>query len=218
MPDCHNSWLDSFGINDSAATVVRLLIHIFLSTALASAEIDSGGGRTTIGTMTNHSSIGAIVASETTVSGPERNHTGLIEILYAEVLNPDSNGNGLPDDWEQEYFQDQTVNPEEDSDGDGVSNRGEYTAGTNPTDRGSVFAPRGSFQGAVFSMPMQTVAGRIYKVYATKDLANWYLQETITGNGEQHTFTFDETAVTSGPLHSSTHPSSYFFRIEVSLP
>lgn len=46
----------------------------------------------------------------------------------------DSNSNGLPDAWELTYFGTLGVNPNADSDGDGMSNLQEYLAGTNPTD------------------------------------------------------------------------------------
>jgi hypothetical protein len=94
----------------------------------------------------------------------------------------------------------------------------EYIAGTLPTSRSSVFRPEGTHNGTVFTMPMETVAGRTYKVYASRNLADWHLQETIVGDGTTKTFSFDEMTVTSGPLHSPTHPSSYFFRVEISLP
>lgn len=132
--------------------------------------------------------------------------------------NADGNSNRIADSWEQQFFPGQTVNPNADFDGDGVSNLMEYIAGTDPTLRSSAFRPIGTLSGTIYSMPMQTVVGRTYKVWVTRDLSNWTLRQTIVGDGAQKTFTFDETSVTSGPLHSATHPSRYFFRVEVSLP
>ncbi len=132
--------------------------------------------------------------------------------------NADTNSNDIPDSWEQEYFAGQGFDPNADADGDGTSNRMEYIAGTLPTSRSSVFRPVGSHNGTAFTMPMATVAGRTYKVYATRNLTDWHLQQTIVGDGTTKTFSFDEMTVLSGPLHSPTNPSSYFFRVEISLP
>lgn len=132
--------------------------------------------------------------------------------------NADGNANGIADSWEQQYFPGQSVAPNADSDGDGTSNRMEYIAGTEPTSRSSVFRPAGSLNGTIYTMPLASVAGRTYKVYATRNLADWHLQQTIVGDGTTKTFSFDEMTVPSGPLRSPTHPSSYFFRVEISLP
>jgi hypothetical protein len=54
----------------------------------------------------------------------------------------DTDGNGLPDAWELQYFGHIGVSPTADSDGDGVTNAQEYSAGTNPVDffNGRAFA------------------------------------------------------------------------------
>ena len=39
----------------------------------------------------------------------------------------------MPDDWETEYFGDTNQEPEDDYDGDGLNNHGEYQLGTDPT-------------------------------------------------------------------------------------
>jgi len=49
----------------------------------------------------------------------------------------DANANGLPDAWERTFFGTLGVNPNADPDGDGMSNKQEYLAGTNPTNSAS---------------------------------------------------------------------------------
>jgi len=43
------------------------------------------------------------------------------------------------------------------------------------------------------------------------------LQKSYEGDGTEKQFTFDEATVPTGPLHSPTHPSTYYFRVEVVL-
>ena len=52
----------------------------------------------------------------------------------------DSDGNGLGDAWEIQYFGRIGADPNADPDGDGMTNLQEYRAGTNPTDPQSRFA------------------------------------------------------------------------------
>jgi hypothetical protein len=200
----------------------RLTSTLLALVATASAQIGAGGGKSAVGTMTNHASIGGIVASAPQPLGSLTLRSGLIEILYAaaQPLDPDAdaNSNGLPDSWEEEHFPGQTLDPEADPDGDGTTNRMEYLAGTNPRDRSSFFRPVGSMSGSVFTLPIPTVAGRSYKVWATRDLASWHLRQALTGDGTVKNFTFDESAITSGPLHAPGQSAKCFFRVEILLP
>jgi hypothetical protein len=187
----------------------------------ADAQIDSGGGKSAVGGLTNHASIGWMVATAPAPLGSLTLRNGLIEILYATApLDPDADadGNGLPDAWEDEHFPGpNVVDPEADPDGDGTTNRMEYLAGTDPRYRASVFRPTGSLSGSVYMLPIPTVAGRSYKVRATRDLASWHLRQTLTGDGTVQNFRFDESSITSGPLHTPGRSARCFFLVEVSL-
>ena len=197
----------------------RLLVIPYFLVGTLAAEIDSGGGAALVGSMTNHSSIGSPFATGNSMIGTNENKSGLIQILFSGNIDPnlDADANGLPDAWEEQYFAGQVVDPLADSDGDGTSNLMEYLAGTNPSDRSSKFQPTGTLDGLTYTMPIQTVQGRTYKVWVTKDLSSWTLHQTFTGDGTQKVFSFDPTTISAGPLHSLTHPSSYFFRVEVVL-
>jgi hypothetical protein len=59
--------------------------------------------------------------------------------LILGTLPPDSDGDGLSDAWELQFFGAAGANPNDDPDGDGLSNLREYRAGTNPTDAQSRF-------------------------------------------------------------------------------
>jgi len=53
--------------------------------------------------------------------------------------DPDSDGDGLPDWWEQLFFPTTGTSPGNDGDGDGAPDGNEYVAGTDPTDDQSLF-------------------------------------------------------------------------------
>jgi hypothetical protein len=196
------------------------LLPLALLVAPTFAGIDSGGGQSSGGTTVNHGSIGESFATVTTLGCPTRNHPGLIEVLYpvAPPLLTDADGNGFPDAWEMQHFGQNGVDPDGDADHDGSSNRMEYLAGTDPTDPTCVFRPQGSYANGIFRMPLQTITGRSYQIWVTRDLKTWTLHATLTGDGNQQVFQFDETSVPPGPLHSDTHPSRYFFRIQILMP
>lgn len=73
------------------------------------------------------------------VTSLDRGRIERVDLLVNLALI-DSNGNGLPDFWEDQYFGGLGVDPSRDTDGDGLPNLDEYKAGTNPTDPSSRFA------------------------------------------------------------------------------
>ena len=50
------------------------------------------------------------------------------------------------------------------------------------------------------------------------DLRDWTRHAVLSGDNTVKVFEFDETTITSGPLFSSRHPSTYFFRIQILNP
>lgn len=190
---------------------------VFSQTVVGQGGVDSGGGKSSVGSIVNHGSLGGAFASGARIAGDKLFRSGLIEILYVKQDHQDVNGNGLPDTWENLYFGDQAVNPQADADGDGYSNLAEYIAGTNPRDNASRVIAEGSYNGSAYTLTIQTIEGHTYKVYASRDLISWHLQNTYTGDGSQKVFNFDETGITSGPLYSPVSPSNYFFRVEITI-
>lgn len=80
------------------------------------------------------------------------------------VLRSDTDGDGLPNDWEQQYFNSTTAaSPTDDTDGDGVSNYGEFVTGTDPSNPNNHFGPRNiSFDGSTVTLNFVTVPLKRY--------------------------------------------------------
>jgi hypothetical protein len=166
------------------------------------AAIDSGGGLVSLGSATNHSSIGG--ALDTSASA-----TGLIEILYPEIpAGSDADGDGLPDAWETQHFGTTGASASADADGDGTTNLMEYLVGTDPRSGTSVFRPTSRVESGKLILTVPTVSGRNYRVWGTANLQTaWTSHDTISGDG----------SIISWEYLMSQSPR-YFLRIEILIP
>jgi hypothetical protein len=105
-------------------------------------------------------------------------------ISYTGILTSvDSDGNGLPDLWENAYdFKNQAPgdqqNAGDDADGDGASNEDEMKAGTNPLDANSVIEIQNGVldKGAgTISLTFSVQPGRRYIVQTNQDLTTSWI-------------------------------------------
>jgi len=87
----------------------------------------------------------------------------------------DLDGDGLPDWWETECFGDTRAEASADSDSDGLSNREEYVAGTNPADARSRLYLAALRLAASVVVRFEAMPGRTYVVQYTDslDAASW---------------------------------------------
>lgn len=94
--------------------------------------------------------------------------------LAVRFLPPDSDQDGLPDEWENQFL----LNPfsatgddgaSGDPDGDGFSNLEEYLAGTNPQDAASLLKITATSAGGR-QITWQSIPGKVYQVLATSDV------------------------------------------------
>jgi hypothetical protein len=102
--------------------------------------------------------------------------TGSTLAFTASYTFPDTNTNGISDDWEQEYFG--GVSPghsgDADTDGDGLNDAGEFAAGTNPTNANSTVRVSLTLQPNDFvRLQWPTSPGHRYLLENSTDGINW---------------------------------------------
>jgi len=184
----------------------------------AVAQIDSGGGITTSGTLTNWNAIGGGVATSPVVVGAFSGNSGDIAVLDTLGGNTISGGDGIPDWWKILYGFNRTANIAAlDSDGNGTSNLLKYLAGNNPLDSTSVFRLKPVFLNGSISVNPQTITGRSYILQFSTDLVSWSNVRTSVGDGSIQTITF--TPNPDDPQYSTrVDKSKYFIRIVIQQP
>jgi len=98
---------------------------------------------------------------------------GLVRV--GSLPEPDSDNDGLPDWWEELYFEGPTIaDPAVDSDDDGMTNLQEYVARTNPRERTSVLQlTAAAFEVGGFKVFFPTVSGVVYRLLRSDDLSSW---------------------------------------------
>lgn len=97
------------------------------------------------------------------------------------TLGVDSDGDGIPDSWERQLIAGlgggktlADINPNDDADGDGLSNLQEYLAGTYAFDPQDGFALSiVSTQGERPVLEFLAIRGRDYEIQGSADLQNW---------------------------------------------
>jgi subtilisin family serine protease len=129
------------------------------------------------------------------------------DIVKFDLTSSDSDRDGLPDWWENEFFQNlTTANSETDFDKDGSSDLQEFQSGTNPID------PRSNFKLAIAPRPnggitlsWGTVAGKKYMIQRTDDLGAGFLD-------------YAQVTAPTFPVNifgdiTESGPVSYFYRV-----
>lgn len=106
-------------------------------------------------------------------------------ITNASFTMEDLDGDGIPDWWEWQTHGNLTAaHATSDSDGNGMSDRDELIAGTNPFDPEDHFrisAVEHSDQNITLSWPSK--ADRFYVVESSADMTNWAASEPLIGSG-----------------------------------
>lgn len=145
------------------------------------------------------------------------------ELLVNTAKVVDSDKDGLPDSWERQYFGDLSAKPDEDPDGDGLSNFEEYAFGTDPTNPKSfvnlkaIVPVRPASALAAFSFHRRAGSFVKYVVETSSDLEQWVPATTSTVSVQSPRNLFDGTGTSSVtsyfPKNTLTQPWR-FLRVE----
>ena len=113
----------------------------------------------------------------TTFTFSQVNRGGYLRFDLVVTDRPiDSDGDGLPDDWENYYFFG-AADPNADNDEDGLSNLDEYLAGTHPIDPGSCLRclTADPVPSSGFRLTWSSEPGRYYRVERSQSLTSGFL-------------------------------------------
>jgi Bacterial TSP3 repeat len=118
------------------------------------------------------------VADNTTVNPGNRYYRVHLTSLSTPV---DSDGDGLPDGWELQYFGNLTQTDTDDPDGDGFSNLQEFLAGTDPTDFGSALRITTiAADGTDVIISFTTCSNKFYELQFTDNLSTSHWTTIVT--------------------------------------
>jgi uncharacterized membrane protein/predicted DsbA family dithiol-disulfide isomerase len=127
------------------------------------------------------------------IEGQNRPQGAAWDIGAYEASVFDSDGDGLPDSWEIQYFgsiSDPRAEANLDPDGDGLSNLSEFSAGTSPIDSKSILTiTNETFSGDLFLISWNSVSGRVYRVESSTTLTNWTVNGVVTSTAPVSTWT-----------------------------
>ncbi|WP_168442660.1 formylglycine-generating enzyme family protein [Pontiella desulfatans] len=142
--------------------------YAWRSTVTCSVDtvVDVGG--------TNFTCIGWTGTGSVPASGSSNRIVVVLDDLASSIVwswaSDDTDGDGLNDDWERDYFLNLSQAATNDFDSDGQDNLSEYIAGTIPTNPASLFKLSASPVSGNFILEWPTASNRVYNIHWTPNL------------------------------------------------
>ena len=100
--------------------------------------------------------------------------------LAPATTEPDTDLDGLRDEWELVYAADLTVLGDQDTDGDGYSDHTEYLMGSNPNDGASRVSPTLRLNNQnQHLLQWNSVLGKSYRLQSSSDLEGWTTNDSV---------------------------------------
>lgn len=105
----------------------------------------------------------------------------------------DSNSDGIPDDWQISYWGTSASKwgaPNDDSDGDGMTNYQEFLAGTDPRNAASSLKTEVQMVDGLLYFKWNTVSGKVYQIQYSTDFHTWVNvgSQRLAASGEDSVF------------------------------
>jgi endoglucanase len=198
----------SFVVSDAETDPAALIVSATTDNAqLLGTPVIAGSGANRTVTITHSTYLtgsGKVKLTVTDEAGASS--STIVSVIVKSIPILDSNLNNTSDIWEALY---PNLQPAADNDGDGMNNRQEELAGTDPTNPASKFAANIGFdsQGAI-QLSWLGIKGKHYKIEYSDNLKSWNTLPTeYIGSGVE---------IQANPvLPSGVTASRMFFRLRV---
>jgi CotH kinase protein/Lamin Tail Domain/Immunoglobulin I-set domain len=162
-----------------------------------------------------------------TLPSVQANQAGSYRVVFTNIANPtgvasrtavltvlaDTDGDGVPDAWMEQYFGHATAQAGDfsragdDADGDGMLNGQEYVAGTAPTDALSYLKVDWASAGLPATLEFMAVSNRTYSVEYTDALGlPWRTLSHIVARTNSHTETVIDSSATANRFYRLVTP------------
>jgi alpha-glucosidase (family GH31 glycosyl hydrolase) len=157
------------------------LINVFIEGQQVLTNFDilaAAGGKNKALTLTFTNTVadGQLAITFSGVSGHTDPNARVSAISVRKIADADSDGDGMPDWWEDAFGlnKNSSTDASADADGDGVSNLNEFLARTNPRDAASALTVTTiQNESGGFQISWPSVAGKKYRVQFSDDLQTW---------------------------------------------